>query len=126
MIDRSTTREQTLYSFHEVLAYCAADTSVRYLYDLFGRLLDELCVDISRTEFILDDGDLATFRISDDMIEECSLPTSEESGEDGDGDFFHDMEIRGYWIERYFVSYILPFILRERQISIRDSSLSDS
>ena len=68
MIDRTTTREETLYGFYEVLAYRTADTSIRYLYDLLSGFLDELGVDIGRTEFILDDSDPTTFRISDDMI----------------------------------------------------------
>lgn len=91
MVYGLATGKETLDRFDEVLAYRTTHTSIRDFDDFFGRLLDEISIDPSRAEFILNDRDLASLGISDYVIQESGLPTSKESCEDGYGDeFFHN------------------------------------
>ena len=88
MIDFSSTCEESFYGFHKVFPHGTTDTSVRYLYYFLGRFFYEFCIDASRSELILYYSDTTTVRISDYVVQESGLSTSEKSGEYGDGDFF--------------------------------------
>ncbi len=121
MIDGVATRKKPVYRFNEVLAYSAAHASIRDLDDLFGRSFYKICIDPCRPEFILDDGDLASLGITDDMIEESGLPTSEESSKDSYRDeLLHEWLFTEIATLEIFDWFRFDCLRREREVGFRN------
>lgn len=99
MIDMLSTCEESFDCLDKIFSNGTAHTSIRDLDDLLSRFFDKISIDACWAEFILDDGDLPTTCISDNMIEESGFPTSEESSKDSNRNKF--LHTRNYlqWVQ---------------------------
>jgi len=90
-----------LERLHEISANSAADATIHHLDDLLvDGLGKDLFVNANLSEFILDDGEFhAVGGVIEDVVEQRRFASSEETSEDGDGDFARHLALH-YLSER--------------------------
>ena len=94
---------QPPHFLQKIVAKRAADAAIAHLHQLLigprqigPAIADKSGIDIHLAHVIHDHGDLATFAIVQDVIEQCRLPGTEEAGQDGDGEFLKHANLAEY------------------------------
>ena len=85
--------EKVAEDSNQVAAHGAADAAVVHFKKLLVGADHQLVVDSDLAEFIFDNGDSEAVFLGEDAVEECGFPSSEEAGEDRDGNARHPKRV---------------------------------
>lgn len=102
-VDMPAAGEQTFDGIDEIFPDDAADAPAVDFDDFLARDFDKVAVYAFGSELVFDDGDFLIRKFSEEMVEEGSFSTSEETGEYGDGNrgvhgYFGQFGQTGTWI----------------------------